>query len=195
MSGRGIRPPAGGPLGARRPGTLAVASGLLAAALLLGLAACGKGGAPEQAPEDPAAAKQDKIETSTMGAASKVYPCTLPQAAAAARSALKALNIRVTDESGGIFKTSLDAESRDGTSVTAEITETTKTTTRIEIKVGRLMGDVDAARRIHSEIESELAGTSREKPGWGGRGFPGFGAFSKPAKPTPDQPAAGKTGP
>ena len=139
----------------------------------------GCGGKP---PEEEPAEKADDVETSLGGSVSKTYKCDLAQCVGAATSALQTLNIRVLNESGAIFKKSLDAESQDGISIGVQVTEMTKETTRISIKVGRLFGDEYAARRIHNEIESELATHGVSKQKW--QGFSGFGKIPEQPKGT-----------
>ena len=135
----------------------------LAAALLAVLVGCGGGGGGGKAEEAPAAApKGDGFETSWLGYLSKTYDGELGQCADATRAALKKLDLEVVQDGGGIFQKTLDAEAKDGTSLVVDLKEVTKATTRVSVKVGYLLGDKEAARRIHSEIEGELSGRRNE---------------------------------
>jgi len=153
-------------------------------ALALAISGCGgkkeEGKAPEKASEG--------VEASFTGSVSKVYSGDLGRCVAAAKAALQKLAIKVTEESGAIFKKTLDGEGPDGTVVSVKVTEVGKTTTRITVKVGRLFGDEDAGRRIHSEIESELAGRG---PGKSWTGFSSFGDMLR-ATPAPAPEASPK---
>jgi hypothetical protein len=138
---------------------------------------CGKG-APDKPPPD----KTKNVDASFTGTVYKVYDGNLAQCIAAVKAALQTLGLKVVDESGAIFKKSLDAESQDGTAVGIVLTEMTKTTTRVGIKVGRFKGDTDSARRIHSEIESELHAGGKGGGGFGA-GVGGFSGFGQPQQP------------
>lgn len=143
--------------------------------LPLVLAACG-----DKLPEDEPVEKAEGIETSFTGSVYKTYDGNLQRSISAVKSAFQKLSLRMVDESGAIFKKSLEAESADGTNVSVSVTEVTKNSTRIGIKVGRLFGDEDAARRIHSEVEAELASGRQPGKAWGG--FSSFGRKSGPSK-------------
>jgi hypothetical protein len=135
------------------------------AVALAALVACGGGGGGGQKDAAPAAAPQappDGFAASWLGHLSKTYEGDLATCVEATKASLRKLDIDVTDTQGGIFETGLEAESRDGTSLVVVVKEVTKGTTRIAIKVGYLLGDRDAARRIHSEIEAELAARRAE---------------------------------
>lgn len=158
---------------------------LLAAAVLV--AACG-GGAPAQgdkaAPPD-AAAQGDGFEVSMLGYVSRTYDGDLASAVDGTRAALRQLGLQVTDESGGIFEKTLEAESAEG-SLVAVAKEVARGRTRVAIKVGYLLGDRDAARRIHSEVETALGARAAEaeerKRRWrGGTAGSGPGAAGGPS--------------
>jgi hypothetical protein len=138
-------------------------------------ASCGK-----KEPAAEGAKPPGGFEESFAGALSKAYECDLDRCIAASKAALQKLNLSVLEESGEIFKRSLDAKAADGTAVDVHVSEIGKSTTRVRIKVGSLFGDTDAARRIHSEIEAELKGGGR-----GGSTFSGFSGFSGFGAPTP----------
>jgi Protein of unknown function (DUF3568) len=118
---------------------------------------CGSGKPPEQ-PEKAA----DGFETSWTGHVRRTYTCDEDNCLGAVQAALRKLRLSVVDESGGMFRKSLEVESEDGTSAIVQVAPVTKTTTRVSIKVGYFLGDGDAARRIHSEIEAELAARRSE---------------------------------
>ncbi len=128
-------------------------------ALLVALAGCGGGReakkeeAPAAAPTGPAAG----VQTSWFGYVSKTYPGALDVNVEAVKSALRHLDLEITGESGGIFEKTLDAEAKDGTSLVASVKEVGKNETRVAVKVGYLLGDADAARRILSEVEEQVA--------------------------------------
>jgi hypothetical protein len=148
-------------------------------AVFLQLAACGGGKPPDQPPQAAQAARATAtaLETSFSGYASRTYPGDHELCVAATRAALKKLGLRITGESGGMFKRSLEVESEDGTAVAVQITELTKTSTRISLKVGYLFGNRDAAERIHSEIEAEVTGRGEQakdlQQRWKSLAFPG----------------------
>lgn len=56
----------------------------------------------------------------------------------------------------------LEAEAQDGTSLVASVKELSKDQRRVSVKVGYLLGDGDAARRILSEVEGRLAAAKAE---------------------------------
>ena len=126
---------------------------------------CG-GGKPAEQPEKTA----DGFETSWTGFVRRTYTADEDNCLGAVVAALRKLRLSVVDESGGMFRRSLDVESEDGTSAVVQVAAVTKTTTRVSIKVGYFLGDGDAARRIHSEIESELGARQTElkkkQSGW-----------------------------
>lgn len=109
-----------------------------------------------------AAAAGEGIQTSWFGYLSKTYDGDLEQAVAATKAAAQKLGLEVAEESGSIFEKTLDLESRDGTSAVVGVTEVTRTSTRISVKVGYLLGNADAARRIHSEIEGQFGKAKQE---------------------------------
>ena len=154
----------------------------LAAGLGLLVVACGGGsggGAPAQGEKAPPA-KADGFETSWSGYLSKTYPGDLGPCVDAAKAALKKLGLEVTGEGGGIFEKTLEGEAGDGTSLDVRVKEVTRGTTRVSIKVGYLLGDKDAARRIHSEIEGELVArrdeaTERQRRWRSGSTMPSMG--------------------
>jgi hypothetical protein len=131
-------------------------------ALLLSLAVgCNwMGGGGKEKSDAPApqggANAGDGFETGWLGHVSRTYPGGLAETTDAAKAALKRLDIDVDPDKAGMFETTLEGESRDGTSLIVIVKEVTRETTRVAIKVGYLLGDGDKARRIHSEIESEL---------------------------------------
>ena len=96
------------------------------------------------------------FETGWLGHVSRTYPGGLAETTDAAKTALKRLNIDIDPDQPGMFETTLEGESRDGTSLIVIVKEVTRDTTRVAIKVGYLLGDGDKSRRIHSEIENEL---------------------------------------
>lgn len=136
------------------------------------MAACGGGGKPSEQQPAPAGAE---FESSLTGL-SRTYEGDHDLSVEATKAALKRLGLNVTDESGGVFKKTLDAESQDGTSVVVQLAGLSKGSTRISVKVGYLLGDRDAAQRIHSEVEAELEarrGAVREmQRKWGGGAGP-----------------------
>jgi hypothetical protein len=142
------------------------------AALLLTSAGCGDRGAPPPGGDKPAESKPapapDGFETSWFGHLSRTYEGGLTPTADATKTALKRLGIEVVEESGGLFETTLEAEGRDGTSLVVVLKEFTRGSTRIAVKVGYLLGDRDAAQRIHSEIQSELDARRSKTPWTGG---------------------------
>jgi hypothetical protein len=127
--------------------------------LLAVLTACGGGKeAPKEADKTPPDAKPPEgYQTSWSGYVSKTFPGALDDNVEAVKSALRALNLEITGESGGVFEKSLDAEAQDGTSLVASVKEVSKDQTRVSVKVGYLLGDGDAARRILSEVEGRVA--------------------------------------
>jgi Protein of unknown function (DUF3568) len=176
-------------LGGRAAGRAVV----LAAGLGLLVGGCGGGGgggggsAPAQGDKAPAA-KADGFQTSMFGYVAKTYDGELGQCVDAAKAALKKLGLEVTDEGGGIFEKSLDAEARDGTSLVVRVKELSRGTTKVSIKVGYLLGDGDAARRIHSELEGELAArrdeaAERQRRWRAGSTTPGMGAATSTTVP------------
>jgi hypothetical protein len=122
--------------------------------LLLVVAACG-GKKEDEQKQPPPAAPGTGIETSWTGYVSKTYDGSLDFVVGATRAAVQKLGLRLIDESPGLFRMSFDVESQGGESAVIQISELTKTTARVSIKVGYLLGNQDAARRIHSEIEAE----------------------------------------
>jgi hypothetical protein len=138
-------------------------------ALLLTLAACGGGGGSGQAPAGqpaaaaPTPAPADPYQVSWTGYMSRTYDGELGECVDAAKAALAKLELQLTsDESGGIFRQKMEAQSQDGTALVVDVQEVTKTQTRVSVKVGYLLGDRDAERRVHSEIEGELAAKRKE---------------------------------
>ena len=126
--------------------------------LLAVLTACGGKEAPKDADKAPPDAKPpDGYQTSWSGYVSKTFPGALDDNVEAVKSALRALNLEITGESGGVFEKSLDAEAQDGTSLVVSVKEVSKDQTRVSVKVGYLLGDGDAARRILSEVEGRVA--------------------------------------
>jgi len=140
-------------------------------ALLLAVGGgCDKPGLPGAGGDKPAETKApspDGLETSWAGHVSKSYEGGLSACTEIVKAALKKLAIEVTEEKTGIFETTLEAESRDGTSLIVILKEVSRTETRVSIKVGYLLGDRDAARRIHSEVQSEVAAKKSARP-WSG---------------------------
>jgi hypothetical protein len=129
-----------------------------AGVLLVAIAvACGdKGASKGDDQAAPAPAPTGGFETSWSGYVSKTYPGTLSDNAEAVKSALRALDLEITRDRGGIFEQSLDAKARDGTSLVVSVKEVGKDKTRVSVKVGYLLGDGDAARRILSEVEEKI---------------------------------------
>lgn len=138
--------------------------------LAIGLGACDKGGAPpaEKPAESKAPATPDGFEVSWFGHLSKVYQGGQLACVDVVKTALRRLGIEVTEEKGGLFETTLEAEGRDGTSLIVILKEFERGNTRITVKVGYLLGDRDAAQRIHSEIQSEFDARKAKAPWSGG---------------------------
>ena len=170
-------------------------SGRLVFAILLVVGACGGGGniggggaGGGQKPEGdkPPDAKSPVFETSWLGNLSKTYDGELSQCTEATRAALRNLDLEVTKDEPGMFEKTLEAESKDGTSLVVTLKEVTKDTTRISIKVGYLLGDKDAARRIHSEIEDQVSSRRAEaderKRRWRSGALPPPGGPPPPAQ-------------
>jgi hypothetical protein len=153
------------------------------AALAL-LVACsgggGAGGEAEKHPEPQKPAAGGEFELSWFGLLSKTYDGGLASCADATKQALRRLDIGITEEKGGIFQTTFEAESKDGTSLVVILKELGKTSTRIGVKVGYLLGDKDAAQRIHSELQAEF---DARKLGRGAGGAPR--APDSPGRPLP----------
>ncbi len=121
------------------------------------LVACGGKDAPKDAEKPAAAAKPpDGYQTSWTGYVSKTFPGGLTDTVEAVKSALRGLDLEITGESGGVFEKSLDAEAQDGTSLVASVKEVSKEQSRVAVKVGYLLGDGDAARRILSEVDARI---------------------------------------
>ena len=124
---------------------------------------CGCDKSADQPPKEggqppPAGGKAvPAYEVSYTGYVSRVYECDHRACVNAAKAALQRLGLRVIEESGGLFKKSFEVEDADGTSVALQVVELGKTTSRVSTKVGYLLGNRDAAQRILSEIEEELA--------------------------------------
>jgi hypothetical protein len=95
-------------------------------------------------------------EVSYTGYTSRVYEHPQEACVSATKVALQHLSLRVDEESPGLFKKSFVASGADGTTVAVQVVELGRTASRVSIKVGYLLGDRDAAQRIHSEIENEL---------------------------------------
>ena len=130
---------------------------LLGTVVLLGAASCSK--SPEGKEGQPAEA--GGVETSWTGSVSKLYPSSLDMGVSAAKTAAQKLNLRVQDENAGFMKRTL-AVGSDEMSAVIEVQEVTKDSTRISVKVGWI-GDADASRRIHSEIEAEIANLRKQR--------------------------------
>jgi len=135
--------------------------------LVLLLAIAGACGGSKEAPKDdkaaaPPAAPTAGYETSWLGYVSKTFPGPLADNVEAVKSALRALDLEVTEESGGLFEKSLEAEGRDGTSLIVRVKEISKDQTRVSVKVGYFLGDGDAARRILSEVDGRVAAGKAE---------------------------------
>ena len=149
--------------------TLRGAGFALLPALVLTVAACGWGGGASSGGEKkgdqpkPAAAPNG-FETSVFGHLSKTYDAGLTPSVEVVKEALKRLAIDVVDEKAGIFGTTLEGESKDGTSLVVVLKELSKSTTRISVKVGYLLGDKDAALRIHSEIQAGFDARKAVRP-------------------------------
>jgi hypothetical protein len=128
------------------------------------LAACGGGKEKPKEGEQPAAAAKpaDGYTTSWTGYVSRTFPGGLADNVEAVKSAMRALDLDITGEGGGVFEKSLDAEAHDGTSLVASVKEVSRDQTRVSVKVGYFLGDRDAARRILSEVESRLAAAKQE---------------------------------
>ncbi len=143
--------------------------GAVLAVLVLFGGACGdRGGAPpggDKPADSKAPATPNGFETSWFGHLSKTYDGGLAVDVDVAKAALRRLGIEVQEEKAGIFETTLEGESRDGTSLVVILKEVERGKTRIAVKVGYLLGDHDAAQRIHSEIQSEFD-TRKSRPGW-----------------------------
>lgn len=167
--------------GRRGPWAFLVAAGVAA---VLG---CGGGDKPPPEPQTP-----DGFETSWTGFLGKTYEGDQDTSLAAARAALRRLGLSVVEESGSMFRRSFDVEAEDGTFAVVEVAALTKTTTRVSVKVGYFLGDRDAARRIHSEIDAELAGrrgeTKKKQGAWeepGAAAWPGATTTTAPARRVP----------
>lgn len=161
--------------------------------LVAALAACGGGKKEEpKEGEKPAAAAKpaDGYQTSWSGYVSRTFPGVLGENVEAVKSALRALDLEITGESGGVFEKSLEAEAGDGTSLVASVKEVSKDQTRVSVKVGYLLGDKDAARRILSEVEERVAAAKadaeerrrRWKPSGSGAGMTGTTTTTLPAQ-------------
>src|SRR5262245_18781041 len=75
-----------------------------------------KGGAPPPAPSGG-------YETSWTGYVSKTFPGTLDDDVEGVKSALRALGLEITEESGGLFEKNLSAVGGDGTSQVVTVQE------------------------------------------------------------------------
>lgn len=145
--------------------------------LVVAVASCG---GKSQDSKDGKPADDGGVEASWTGSLSKLYPSSLDMGVAASKTAAQKLNLRVNGENAGFMKRTLDVSS-DEMSAVIEVAEVTKESTRISVKVGWL-GDADASRRIHSEIEAEINNLKKQ------RKFPlGFGA-AVPPPPAGNQP-------
>ena len=151
---------------------------------VLVLVACGdRGSAPpggDKPAEQKAPVSPDGFEQSWFGHLSKVYDGPLLSCVDVAKTALRRLGIEITEEKGGLFETTFEAEGRDGTSLIVILKELSPGTTRITVKVGYLLGDRDAAQRIHSEIQTEFAARKARTPWSAGAATPGS---QPPARP------------
>jgi hypothetical protein len=167
----------------------------------LALAATGCGKSAEQPPPalgeaagGAAAKPKPGYEVSLTGYVSKVYDGDQPVCLNATKGALQRLGLKVEDESGGLFKKSFVVEGADGTSVAIQVVEVGRTTCRISVKAGYLLGDRDAALRIQSEIEAELGGRAGEPrqagSDWGVPAQPAPARAPTPAPPPPPPLAA-----
>ena len=135
------------------------------ALLLVAAIACGGTKEPSKEGDKgaaPPAAPTGGYETSWLGYVSKPFPGTLDDDAEAVRSALRALGLEITEESGGLFEKNLSAVGGDGTSLVVSVKEISKDQTRVSVKVGYLLGDGDAARRILSEVEGRISAVKAE---------------------------------
>jgi len=127
--------------------------------------ACGGGKEPSKEGDKggaPPAAPTGGYETSWLGYVSRTFPGTLDDDVEAVKSALRALNLEISNESGGLFEKRLEAEGSDGTSLVVSVKEIGKDQTRVSVKVGYLLGDGDAARRILSEVEGRIGAAKAE---------------------------------
>lgn len=104
----------------------------------------------------------DGFEASILGVVSRSYEGNLASTMDAVHTALRKLDIDVTEEQGGMFEKSVEAEGPDGTALVVTVKELAKDQTRVGIKVGYLLGDEDAARRIHNEVGDELSSRRSE---------------------------------
>ena len=171
-------------------------------AVLLALGGCGKSGEPPPQGAAPAGGAppggKPVYQVSLTGYVSKVYDCDHQLCVNASKASLQRLGLRVNEESGGLFKKHFDVEGADGTSAAVDVVELGKTSSRVSIKVGYLLGDRDAAERIHSEIEGEVGarrGQSIQTTGdWGAAQTPGAAPTTLPPRTPPQtfwaQPAA-----
>ena len=125
--------------------------GVCAGVLLVAVLGCG-----HSEPGKQPSAEGEGFETSWTGYLSKTYEGDYDLCVDATAAALRKLGLKPAGEAGGIFKTSFDVESEDGTSGVVQVTGLTKDSCRLTIKVGYFMGDQYAAQRIHSEIEGEI---------------------------------------
>lgn len=152
---------------------------LLTGALITSLSmlvGCEDGGGTPSAPEpevQEGGAAGGQLESSMSGWLSRTYRCEQQECIDATKVALANLQLIVHEESGAIFRRVFETTSEeDGTNAIIEVSDLTKETSRIGIKVGYLLGNEDASRRIHSEIlsvlESETAVRQEKKKKWTG---------------------------
>lgn len=121
------------------------------------------GGSDKKKDADAAPAESpDGFEASMLGVVSRSYEGNLESTLDAVHTALRKLDVDVTEEQGGMFEKSLEAEGSDGTALVVTVKELAKDQTRVGVKVGYLLGDEDAARRIHNEIGDELSSRRSE---------------------------------
>ena len=139
---------------------------MLAVLVLFGGACGDRGGAPpggDKPADSKAPATPNGFETSWFGHLSKTYDGGLAVDVDVAKAALRRLGIEVQEEKAGIFETTLEGESRDGTSLVVILKEVERGKTRIAVKVGYLLGDHDAARQMrffaaHSMLSALIDG-------------------------------------
>jgi len=119
--------------------------GLLGLVLLMMVTSCGKESQlPAEGEEQ--GETQPEFEESFLGYLSKTYEGSHDRCAAATRSALEKLELKVVNESGDMFGRTFEAEGGD-VAIVVELAPVSKTSTQVSVKVGYLFGDKTAAQR------------------------------------------------